>query len=217
MLAPQTDTATMIDESVGRFCERHVDPFYDQWEDDGNVPRELWGLLGEAGFLNADVPEDAFGHGGDYSLFAAIIEAFSRRGYATIASPMIGVHSGIVAHYLVNYGSAEQKAALLPGMCSGETVGAIAMSEPAAGSDLQGIKTRAVRDGDDWLLSGQKTFISNGQHCDFVIVAARTNPRPARLPRDEPVCGRHQNGRLCARPEPRENRPAFSRHLRAVL
>ena len=169
------DEQNMVRESVERFCDQEVDPFYESWEKDGNVPRALWHKLGEAGFLNCDVAEADGGFGADYRMFATVIETFSRRGFATIAGTMIGVHSGIVAHYIAHHGTPAQKTRYLPAMTTGEVVGALALTEPGAGSDLQGIKARAVRDGDGWVLNGQKTFISNGQHCDVSVVAARTD------------------------------------------
>lgn len=175
-----TDTVpeevAMVRQSVTRFCEDRVAPHYMAWERAGIVPRALWSDLGAAGFLNCDVAERHHGHGGGQALFAAVVETFSRLGYGAIAGSMIGVHSGIVAHYVANHGTESQRLRYLPGMTDGSVVGAIAMTEPGAGSDLQGIRTRAVRDGGGWRLNGQKTFISNGQHCDVVIVAARTNP-----------------------------------------
>lgn len=170
-----TPDLDLVVRSVQRFAEREVAPHASAWDAARMVPRGLWTGLGAAGFLNCDIPEAEGGLGADYPAFAAVVEAFARLGHMAIASTMIGVHSGIVAHYLLNHGTAAQRARYLPGMTAGGIVAAIAMTEPAAGSDLQGIRTRAVRDGGGWVLNGQKTFISNGQHCDLVVVAARTD------------------------------------------
>ena len=118
------------------------------------------------------MPEEYGGSGGTYQHLAVVIGEFARHGYASFAGSMIGVHSGIVNHYILNNGSAEQKARYLPAMASGETVAAIAMTEPGAGSDLQAVTTTAKPDGNGYVLNGSKTFISNGQHCDTVVVVA---------------------------------------------
>lgn len=166
----------LLRAAVKRFCESEIAPHYEKWERDGCYPRELWRTLGAAGYLNCDIPEEYGGAGADYTFYATVIEEISRQGYLSISAPGMGVHSGIVAHYLLNQGSEEQRRRYLPAMATGDCVGAIAMTEPAAGSDLQGIRTRATVDGDHLVLRGQKTFISNGQHCDFVIVVAKTDP-----------------------------------------
>lgn len=171
-MTPELD---LLDDSVGRFVEREVAPHAASWDRAGMVPRDLWIRLGAAGFLNVDVPEEDGGHGADFPAAAAVVEGFARRGHLAIASAMLAVHSGIVGHYLLNHGTPEQRRRWLPAMTGGEAVAAIAMTEPGAGSDLQAIRTRASRDGGGWVLNGQKTFISNGQHCDLVVVAARTD------------------------------------------
>ncbi len=171
-----TEELSIIRESVRKFIAAEVEPHYEAWESDGIVPRQIWNKLGEQGFLAPDMPERFGGFDGSYEHMAVVIEEFARQGYSTIAGTMLGVHSGIVAHYILNNGTEEQKQRYLPGMASGEIVAAIAMTEPAAGSDLQGIKTTAKPDGNGYLINGSKTFISNGQHCDVVIVVAKTDP-----------------------------------------
>ncbi|WKB36447.1 acyl-CoA dehydrogenase family protein [Terrilactibacillus sp. S3-3] len=131
--------------------------------------------MGQSGLLCVDIPEQYGGLGAPLAFAAGIVDEFSRLGYNAVACNL-AVHSNIVAHYLLNSGTEEQKAHYLPKMASGESVGAIAMTEPGAGSDLQGMKTAALKDAEgQYVINGSKTFITNGQHCDFVIVAARTN------------------------------------------
>ena len=137
-------------------------------------PRELWNKLGEQGLLCVDLPEQYGGIGADFLFSMVILEEFSRANFGAVGGPM-AVHSDIVAHYLYNCGTDEQKEKYLPGFISGACVGAVAMTEPGAGSDLQGVRTTAKRDGDDWVINGAKTFITNGQHADLVVVVARTN------------------------------------------
>lgn len=161
-------------ENVRRFVETEIVPHYEQWERDEIVPRSIWNRLGEQGLLCVDIPEAYGGSEADFLFSVVITEEFSRANVGGIGGPM-AVHSDIVAHYLLNHGSEEQKQHYLPKMVSGECVGAVAMTEPGAGSDLQGIRTTARRDGDDYIINGSKTFITNGQHCDMVIVVARTN------------------------------------------
>ncbi|MCL4169043.1 UNVERIFIED_CONTAM: hypothetical protein GTU68_040332, partial [Idotea baltica] len=161
-------------QNVRRFIESEVSPHYDQWEKAEIFPREVWNKLGEQGLLCVDLPEEYGGAAADFQFSMVILEEFSRANFGALGGPMT-VHSDIVAHYLLNSGSAQQKSKYLPGFISGECVGAVAMTEPGAGSDLQGVRTTARKDGDDWILNGSKTFITNGQHCDVVIVVARTN------------------------------------------
>jgi len=162
-------------ESVRRFAALKIAPEFQRWEDSGIVDRSLWTAGGNAGLLCPQVPEPFGGAGGDFRHNAVVIEELSYSGFASPATDF-SVHNDVCCGYLLSYGSAEQKAKWLPRMVSGETVCAIAMTEPGTGSDLQGIRTRAVRDGDEYLISGQKTFISNGQMCDLVIVVVRTTP-----------------------------------------
>ena len=162
-------------ESVRRFATAKIAPDFQRWEDAGIIDRSLWAAAGEAGLLCAQVPEELGGAGGDFRHNAVVIEELSYSGFAGPATDF-SVHNDVCCGYLLSYGSPEQKKKWLPRMVSGETVCAIAMTEPGTGSDLQGIRTRAVREGDDFVISGQKTFISNGQMCDLVIVVARTTP-----------------------------------------
>ncbi len=149
-------------------------PHHDAWEEQGFVAREVWNKAGENGFLCTSMPEEYGGAGAD-KLFSVIeMEELGRSGFSGIG---FSLHSEIVAPYLLHYGTAEQKQRYLPKLASGEIVTAIAMSEPAAGSDLQGIKTTAIRQGDHFVLNGSKTFITNGWHADLVIVVAKTNPQ----------------------------------------
>ena len=160
-------------DSFRRFIEREVSPFHDGWEEQGYVDRAVWNKAGENGFLCTSMPEEYGGAGAD-KLFSVIeMEELGRAGVSGIG---FSLHSEIVAPYLLHYGTAAQKQKYLPKLASGEMVSAIAMSEPAAGSDLQGVKTSAIRKGDHYLLNGSKTFITNGWHADLVIVVAKTNP-----------------------------------------
>jgi acyl-CoA dehydrogenase len=162
-------------DHVRRFLAKEVEPHYAQWEAKGIVPRSIWQALGEAGFLCIDVPEEYGGGGADFRFNRVIIEEASRKGYMGLQSN-IAVHSDIVALYILHLGTEEQKQHWLPRMARGEAVGAVAMTEPGAGSDLQGIRTHAVADGDDFIINGSKTFISNGQHANVIITVAKTDP-----------------------------------------
>ncbi len=165
-------------ENIERFVEAEVLPYYNQWEKEGSFPRELWNKLGEQGFLAVDIPETYGGFGADFMFAVELQEAFARANCGAVGGPM-AVHSDIVAHYILNHGSEDQKQKYLPSMVNGTCVGAVAMTEPGAGSDLQGIRTTAKKHGDDYIINGSKTFITNGQHCDMVIVVARTKPEVA--------------------------------------
>ncbi|HEY0149693.1 MAG TPA: acyl-CoA dehydrogenase family protein [Allosphingosinicella sp.] len=159
-------------DQVRRFFERELLPHMDRWEEDGIIDRAFWTKAGEAGLLCPTVPEEYGGPGLDFGFNSVIDEEL---GYAG-STAGISLHSDIVADYIVAYGSEEQKKHWLPRMVSGETPTAIAMTEPGAGSDLQGIRTTARRDGNHYVLNGSKTYITNGQHADLVIVAAKTDP-----------------------------------------
>lgn len=163
-------------DSVVKFLDKEVLPFYEEWERAEIWPRDLWSKMGEAGFLCIDMPSDYGGYGASFELSCILVHEVARAGLGALASG-ISVHSDIVAPYILHLGTEEQKQRILPGMVTGEIVGAIAMTEPGAGSDLQGIRTSAVKDGDDYVINGAKTFITNGQHCDIVIVAAKTDPK----------------------------------------
>ena len=162
-------------ESVIKALEKEIKPHYEQWEKEGIAPRKLWNTLGDAGMLCVDVPEDCGGCGAPFQYSVVVGEELARLGFGALSTNVM-VHSDIVAPYLSHLGNDEQKQQWLPKMVSGEAVGAIAMTEPGAGSDLQAMRTSAVRQGDDYILNGSKTFITNGQHADMVIVAAKTDP-----------------------------------------
>lgn len=166
----------MLRSSVREFAKAEIEPYYSQWEKDGIIPKEIWKKLGNNGFLLIDIPEKYGGLGAPYLFSAVIVEELSKMNFNSLAANL-AVHDQIVAHYIHNYGTEEQKSYYLPKMAKGELIGAIAMTEPHAGSDLQGIKTHAKYDDEKkkYILNGQKTFITNGQQCDFLIVAARTD------------------------------------------
>jgi alkylation response protein AidB-like acyl-CoA dehydrogenase len=161
-------------DSFRRFMDKEIAPFHADWEEQGYVDRAVWNKAGENGFLCMTMPEEYGGAGADKLFSVAQMEELSRGGFSGIG---YFLHSEIVAPYLLHYGTEDQKKKYLPKMASGEMIGAIAMSEPAAGSDLQGIKTTAIQQPDgSYLLNGSKTFITNGWHADLVIVVAKTNP-----------------------------------------
>lgn len=161
-------------ENIRRFAAEYIAPHYQQWEKDGLVTRQLWNQLGEAGLLCVEMPEQYGGCDVDTRFAHAIYEEFSYLGYTGIYAGTC-VHSGIVAHYIHNSGTEDQREKYLADMAAGRKVGAVAMTEPDAGSDLQSLRTSAVREGSHYRINGSKIFISNGQHCDFVIVAAKTD------------------------------------------
>ena len=163
-------------ESFRAFLAREVVPHADAWERDGIVPREFFLKAGEHGFLGMAVPEELGGAGAsDFRFNAVLAEEAAHAGVAS-ATAGLTVQNDICLPYFLEHASAEQRGRWLPGIASGELVTAVAMTEPGAGSDLQGMQARAVRDGDGYILNGSKTFISNGIHADLVIVAARTDP-----------------------------------------
>ena len=164
----------MFRDAVRRFMEQEVVPHHDRWEEQGFVDREVWQKAGANGLLCATMPE-AYGGAGADKLYSIVVMEETARVNATGLG--FGLHSEIVAPYILHYGSEEQKRRFLPKMASGEAIGAIAMSEPAAGSDLQGVKTTATRSCYVYVLNGSTTFITNGCHADVVIVVAKTNPK----------------------------------------
>jgi acyl-CoA dehydrogenase len=158
------------------FCEKEIKPNTERFIKNKQVDRELWNKAGALGLLCASVPEEYGGGGGSFLHEAILIEEQARVGDSSWGASL---HSGIVAHYVLHYGTEEQKQHWLPKMASGEVVTAIAMTEPGTGSDLQNVKTRAIREGDDYVINGAKTFITNGALCDMVLVVAKTNPEEA--------------------------------------
>lgn len=160
-------------QSVARFVEEEMVPYHDQWEEDGIVPKSLWLKAGEAGLLCLTVPEEYGGAGGDRLHSIIVIEEMGKRN---ITGPGFYLHSDIVASYIINYGTEEQKKKWLPKCVSGEVILSVAMTEPGGGSDLAGMKTSAIRDGDDYVINGQKTFISNGHNAGLTILAVKTDP-----------------------------------------
>ena len=164
----------MFRDQVRRFVETEIVPHHDQWEKDGRVSRDAWLKAGEAGLLCAAMPEEYGGAGADFLFSMVVLEELARVG---AMGPGFSLHSDIVAPYLLQYGSEPVKAEWLPKMARGEAIGSIGMTEPAAGSDVQGIKTTAIRDGDAFVINGQKVFISNGGNCDLIVLACKTDPR----------------------------------------
>ncbi|TDU26876.1 alkylation response protein AidB-like acyl-CoA dehydrogenase [Panacagrimonas perspica] len=180
MLKPRpvySDEHEMFRDAVRGFVKAEITPHFQRWEEAGIVDRSFWDAGGSAGLLCPQLPEEYGGAGGSFKHNCIVVEEIAYAGYA---GPMtdFSVHSDVCCGYIQHAGTEEQRRKWLPRMASGETVCAIAMTEPGTGSDLQGIKTRAVRDGDVYRISGSKTFISNGQHCDLVIVVARTSDAP---------------------------------------
>jgi acyl-CoA dehydrogenase len=170
-----TEDLQIFADSIRRFVERECAPQREHWEKQGRVDREAWRKAGEAGLLCASIPEAYGGGGGTYAHELIVAEQLGRAGLSGGLGAGIVVHC-IAAHYLLAYGTEVQKQRWLPGMASGNLISAVAMTEPGAGSDLQGVRTKAIRDGDSYVVDGQKTFISNGQNADIVFVVAKTDP-----------------------------------------
>jgi acyl-CoA dehydrogenase len=164
----------IFEDSVGKFLDEHApESRVAKWRAAGIVERAMWREAGEAGLLCLSVPQEYGGSGGDFRYEVVLMEQLAKKDVSGFAASL---HNAIVAPYILHYGSEEQKKTWLPKMASGEYIGAIAMSEPGAGSDLQGIKTSARLDGNHYVINGQKTFISNGQLADLVIIVAKTDP-----------------------------------------
>jgi len=159
--------------SVRKFVEQELVPHHERWEEAGLVDREAWRKAGEAGILCCDTAEEYGGPGADFLYNVVVIEELAR---AAITGPGFMVHSDMMATYIASFGSEDQKKKWLPKMVSAEVIGALAMTEPGAGSDLKAIRTTAIRDGDDYVINGQKVYISNGQNCDLLVVACKTDP-----------------------------------------
>ena len=164
----------MFRDTARRFFEKEVKPFHAQWEEDGIVPKELWRKAGAQGLLCMSVPEEYGGVGGDF-LYSAI--AIEEQGRIGASGPGFSLHTDITTPYFMAYASEEQKKHWLPKMVSGEVITAIAMTEPGTGSDLQAVKTTAVKDGNELVINGSKTFITNGQNADLIIVVCKTDPK----------------------------------------
>ncbi|MGO9769847.1 MAG: acyl-CoA dehydrogenase family protein [Roseiarcus sp.] len=158
--------------TVRRFVEKEIAPFHAQWERDGIVPRELWLKAGAQGMLCCTVPEQYGGLGLDYLFDVVVFEELWRVG---ASGPGFLIHTDLVATYIRSFGTGDQKKRWLPRMVKGEAIGSLGMTEPHAGSDLKAVRTQAVRDGDEFVINGQKVFISNGQLCDVVVLATKTD------------------------------------------
>ena len=169
-----TEDLVLLEEQARRYLAAEFVPHLDKWHDERMYPREVWTKAGAAGLLCAAMPEEYGGAGGTFAHEAVINREFSLAGFDTFGAPL---HSGIVAPYILHYGTEEQKKRWLPKLATGELVGAIAMTEPGTGSDLQGVRTTAVRSGNRYVLNGSKTFITNGQHANLIVVVAKTDPK----------------------------------------
>jgi acyl-CoA dehydrogenase len=169
-----TEDLVLLEEQARRFMAAEFVPHLDEWHEKHFYPREVWTKAGAAGLLCASMPEEYGGAGGTFAHEAVIDRELSLAGFDTFGGPL---HSGIVAPYILNYGTEEQKRRWLPKLATGEMVGAIAMSEPGTGSDLQSVRATARKSGNGYLLNGSKTFITNGQHSNLIIVVAKTDPK----------------------------------------
>lgn len=170
---PYTEEHEMLRDAFKKFIEKEIAPYHEEWEKEGVVPRELWLKAGENGFVCPWADEKYGGIEGDFLYSVIMTEALTKAGASGFA---LGLHNDIVVPYIYAFGNDEQKDRWMPGLTSGELISALAMTEPGAGSDLQGIKTTAVKDGDSYVINGQKTFISNGLLADVVVIAAKTDP-----------------------------------------
>ena len=168
------EDVVLLEDQARRFIAAEFVPHLEKWHEDHFYPREVWTKAGQAGLLCATMPEEYGGAGGTFAHEAVIDREYSLAGFDTFGAPL---HSGIVAPYILHYGTEEQKRRWLPKLATGELVGAIAMSEPGTGSDLQGVRTSAKKSGNGYVLNGSKTFITNGQHANLIIVVAKTDPK----------------------------------------
>ena len=169
-----TEDLVLLEEQSRRFMAAEFVPHVERWNEEGIYDRDVWKKAGEAGLLCASMPEDYGGAGGTFAHEAVINRELSLAGFDSFGAPL---HSGIVAPYILHYGTEEQKRRWLPKLATGELIGAIAMTEPGTGSDLQAVRTTAVKSGNRYVLNGSKTFITNGQHANLIIVVAKTDPK----------------------------------------
>ena len=165
-----TDEHRMFRDTFRKFVANELLPHVEEWEEAGIVPKSAWKKMGEHGFLGMSVPVEYGGAGADFLYSVIVIEELSHSNFAGLAAPL---HTDIVVPYIISFGSEDQKQKYLPGCVTGDIITAVAMTEPNTGSDLAAIKTTAVEDGDDIVLNGQKTFISNGINCGLCVVAAK--------------------------------------------
>jgi acyl-CoA dehydrogenase len=175
-MSTHNEELELFRDTVVRFFKDTVEPRYEQWEKDGIYPQDLYLKMGEAGLLCVDMPEEYGGIGAPFAFSCVVVEEAARMGFLALASNLT-VHSDIAAPYILHLGTEAQKQKYLPKMATGECIGAIGMTEPGAGSDLQGMKTSATADGDDYIINGSKTFITNGQHASVVVLATKTDPK----------------------------------------
>jgi acyl-CoA dehydrogenase len=169
-----TEDLVLLEEQSRRFIANAYVPHLDRWHEQGMYERDVWTKAGAAGLLCASMPEEYGGAGGTFAHEAVINRELSLAGFDTFGAPL---HSGIVAPYILHYGTEEQKQRWLPKLATGELIGAIAMTEPGTGSDLQGVRTKAEKSGNGYVLNGSKTFITNGQHANLIVVVAKTDPK----------------------------------------
>ncbi len=168
-----TEDLVMLEDQARRFIDAEFVPHIDRWNEEGMYGRDVWTKAGAAGLLCPAIPEQYGGAGGTFAHEAVINRELSLAGFNSFGAPL---HSGIVAPYILHYGTEEQKRRWLPKLVTGELVGAVAMSEPGTGSDLQGVRTTAKKSGNGYVLNGSKTFITNGQHANLIVVVAKTDP-----------------------------------------
>ncbi|MGB3621726.1 MAG: acyl-CoA dehydrogenase family protein, partial [Ketobacter sp.] len=170
------DELELFRDMVLRFLQQEIEPHFEEWEKNHIMPREVWNTMGQAGLLCVDMPEEYGSAGASFDVVQLIQWEMSRLGYGGLGTGY-NIHANIVAPYINNIGTEEQKAKWLPKMITGEAVAAIGMTEPNAGSDLAALRTTAVKEGDHYILNGSKVFITNGIHADLVIVCAKTDPK----------------------------------------
>jgi len=169
-----TEDLVLLEDQARRFMDAEFVPHLDRWNEQGMYEREVWTKAGKAGLLCAAMPEQYGGAGGSFAHETVINRALALCGFDSFGGPL---HSGIVAPYILHYGTEEQKRRWLPRLATGELIGAVAMTEPGTGSDLKGVRTTAVKRGNGYVLNGSKTFITNGQHANLVVVVAKTDPK----------------------------------------